>query len=125
MVGGTWDAEITPELAPLPGEYIIDKQRYSAFYQTNLELALRNLGITSVIITGVTTNICVESTVRDAFFRDFKVTVVEDCTGAVDDLMQRGAIHTFKYGFADVISSDRFVAKAEAAMSGKVRAKVA
>jgi ureidoacrylate peracid hydrolase len=111
MVAHTWDAEITPELAPQDGEFIIDKQRYSAFYETNLDLILRNLGTSMVVVTGVTTNICVESTVRDAMFRDYKVVVLEDCTGAVDELMQKGAIHTFKYGFGDVITSDQFLAK--------------
>jgi ureidoacrylate peracid hydrolase len=113
MVSGTWDAEITPDLAPLEGEYVVDKQRYSAFYETNLDLILRSLGTTMVVVTGVTTNICVESTVRDAMFRDYKVTVIEDCTGAVDELMQKGAIHTFRYGFADVISSEDFIKRAK------------
>jgi nicotinamidase-related amidase len=48
--------------------------------------------------------------VRDAFFRDFKVTVLEDCVGAVDEMMQQGPLHSFRYGFGDVITSDEFIA---------------
>ncbi len=110
MVVGTRDWEIADELKPMPGDIILDKQRYSSFYNTNLEVILRGLGVTMVVVTGVTTNICVELTVRDAFFRDFKVTVIEDCVGAVDEMMQEGPLHSFRYGFGDVIKSDEFIA---------------
>jgi ureidoacrylate peracid hydrolase len=110
MVVGTPDWEIVDELAPQAGDTIIDKQRYSAFYNTSLEVLLRALETTLLVVTGVTTNICVESTVRDAFFRDFKVTVLEDCVGAVDEMMQQGPLHSFRYGFGDVISSTDFIA---------------
>ena len=110
MVVGTRDWEIADELKPMPGDIVLDKQRYSSFYNTNLEVTLRALGVTLLVVTGVTTNICVESTVRDAFFRDFKVTVLEDCVGAVDEMMQQGPLHSFRYGFGDVITSDEFIA---------------
>ena len=110
MVVGTPDWEIAAELNPVEGDIIIDKQRYSSFYNTNLEVVLRGLGVTLLVVTGVTTNICVESTVRDAFFRDFKVTVLEDCVGAVDEMMQQGPLHSFRYGFGDVMKSDQFIA---------------
>jgi nicotinamidase-related amidase len=110
MVVGTRDWEIADELKPTGDDIILDKQRYSAFYNTNLEVLLRGLGVTMVVVTGVTTNICVESTVRDAFFRDFRVTVIEDCVGAVDEMMQQGPLHSFRYGFGDVIKSDEFIA---------------
>jgi ureidoacrylate peracid hydrolase len=110
MVVGTRDWEIAEELKPVEGDIILDKQRYSSFYNTNLEVILRGLGVTLLVVTGVTTNICVESTVRDAFFRDFKVTVLEDCVGAVDEMMQQGPLHSFRYGFGDVMMSDQFIA---------------
>jgi ureidoacrylate peracid hydrolase len=112
MVAGTWDAQIIDPLAPNDGEFVVDKQRYSAFYNTNLEIILRSLGVDTLVVAGVTTNICVDSTVRDALARDFKNVVLEDCTGAVDELMQKGALHTFRYGFADVMTSEDFLAKA-------------
>jgi nicotinamidase-related amidase len=110
MVVGTRDWEIADELKPTPEDVILDKQRYSSFYNTNLEVLLRGLGVTLLVVTGVTTNICVESTIRDAFFRDFKVTVIEDCVGAVDELMQQGPLHSVRYGFGDVMMSDEFIA---------------
>ena len=110
MIVGTRDWEIADELRPMPGDVIVDKQRYSAFYNTNLEVVLRALDVTLLVITGVTTNICVELTVRDAFFRDFKITVLEDCVGAVDEMMQQGPLHSFRYGFGDVMKSDEFIA---------------
>ena len=110
MVVGTRDWEIADELKPTPEDIILDKQRYSSFYNTNLEVLLRGLGVTLLVVTGVTTNICVESTIRDAFFRDFKVTVLEDCVGAVDEMMQQGPLHSVRYGFGDVMMSDEFIA---------------
>jgi len=110
MVVGTRDWEIADELKPMAGDIVVDKQRHSAFYNTNLEVILRGLGVTLVVVTGVTTNICVESTVRDAFARDLKVTVLEDCVGAVDEMMQQGPLHSFRYGFGDVMRSDEFIA---------------
>ena len=110
MIVGTRDWEIADEHPAMQGDVIVDKQRYSAFYNTNLEVVLRALDVTLLVITGVTTNICVESTVRDAFFRDFKITVLEDCVGAVDEMMQQGPLHSFRYGFGDVMKSDEFIA---------------
>jgi ureidoacrylate peracid hydrolase len=107
MVRDTRDWQICDELAPAPGEAIIDKTRYSAFHGTDLAARLRARGVTLVVVTGVTTNMCVESTVRDAFTLDFKVTVLEDCVGAPDELMQQGPLQSFRYGFGDVIPSDR------------------
>lgn len=82
MVRGLWDAEVVDALAPQPGETVIDK-RYSAFYDTDLEPRLRDAGVDTLIVCAVTTNICVESTVRDAFFRDIRVVVPWDGTAAV------------------------------------------
>lgn len=77
---GTWGAEIIDGL-PVP-DYIIDKPRFSAFYGTSLECLLRGLHTEVIIFSGVATNVCVESTIRDAFFRDFRVITIEDCVAA-------------------------------------------
>lgn len=61
-----------------PGDYIVDKTRYSAFYNTNMEVILRGLSVDTVVVCGVTTDMCVESTVRDAFYRDYRVVLVRN-----------------------------------------------
>ena len=109
MVGGTRDWEICEELTPRPDDLIVDKSRYSAFHGTGLAETLRARGVTLVVVTGVTTNMCVESTVRDAFTLDFKVVVLEDCVGAPEEIMQRGPIESFRYGFGDVINSSDWI----------------
>jgi ureidoacrylate peracid hydrolase len=106
IVRDTWDADIVDELKPLPGERVVDKTRYSAFYDTDLEQQLRNLGVDTLIVCGVTTNICVESTVRDAFFRDIRVVVPSDATAAVTTELHEGALRDFEYGFGRVATVD-------------------
>jgi ureidoacrylate peracid hydrolase len=80
LVEGAWNTEILPELAPLAGEPVITKTRYSGFYDTDLDDTLRSLGVRYLVVTGCTTSICVESTVRDAMFRGYTCLVLEDCT---------------------------------------------
>jgi len=113
MIRGTWDADIVEALAPRDGEHVIDKTRYSAFYGTDLERQLGELGVDSLIVCGVTTNICVESTVRDAFFRDIRVIVPSDGTAAVTPELHEGALRDFEYGFGQVAT----VAELEAALA--------
>lgn len=106
MVRDTWDAEIVDELAPAPGDRVIDKTRYSAFYDTDLERQLRELGIDTLVVCGVTTNVCVESTVRDAFFRDIRVIVPSDATAAVTPELHEGALRDFEYCFGPVVRTE-------------------
>jgi ureidoacrylate peracid hydrolase len=80
LVRDTWNTEILGELAPEPGEPIVSKHRYSGFFETELDDVLRSLGASYLLVTGCTTSICVESTVRDAMFRDYSCIVLEDCT---------------------------------------------
>ena len=80
LLAGTWDAEIHDALAAQPGDVIVDKNRYDAFLYTDMEVVLRALGATSLLITGVATNVCVESTARAADMRDYRVSVATDCT---------------------------------------------
>ena len=79
LIAGSWDAEVVDELAPQPGDVVIDKSRPSAFYGTQLEPVLTSLGVRNLVMAGVTTNICVETTARDAGQRDYHVHVVERC----------------------------------------------
>ncbi len=83
-VKGSWGAEIIPELAPAPGEKVIEKTRFDAFFRTELEEVLRELGVDEVWLTGVCTSICVMDTAAGAFFRGFKVVVPSSAVGDFD-----------------------------------------
>ncbi len=80
LIRDTWNTENVPEIAPEPGDIVMAKHRYSGFYDTELDDVLRGLGVTHLLVTGCTTSVCVESTVRDATFRDYTCIVLEDCT---------------------------------------------
>ena len=81
LIRDTWNTDIVTELAPEPDDVVIYKHRFSGFFETNLDAELQRLGIRHLIITGATTSICVESTIRDAMFRDYSCVLLSDCTG--------------------------------------------
>ena len=84
LVRGEPGWEIIPELEPLPGEIIIDKATKGAFCQTELDLVLRNKRIESLVFTGITTDVCVSTTLREANDLGYECMVLSDCTGATD-----------------------------------------
>jgi ureidoacrylate peracid hydrolase len=80
LIRDTWNTDIVDDLRPHDNDLVIYKNRYSGFYDTDLDEQLRARRIDTLIAVGATTSVCVESTVRDATFRDYRCLVVEDCT---------------------------------------------
>lgn len=83
LIRDTWNTDVLSELKPHPSDVVIYKSRYSGFYNTELDATLKRHAIRNLIITGCTTSICVESTVRDAMFRDYRCVVLRDCVAEV------------------------------------------
>jgi nicotinamidase-related amidase len=92
LVRGEFGHGIIDELSPLPGEVVIDKPGFGAFYSTDLELILRGLSVTALTIAGVTTDICVHSTLREAVDRGFECTVVADACAAGNSALHRAML---------------------------------
>lgn len=83
LVRDTWNTRILPELAPEPNDVVIGKNRFSGFHDTELDATLRRLGVRDLVVTGCTTSVCVESTVRDAMFRDYRPILLSDCVAEI------------------------------------------
>jgi nicotinamidase-related amidase len=108
-VEGTPGQKIISDLAPQPDDLIVRKYRSSAFWGTNLDLLLRSNQIKTVIVTGCTTEGCVESTARDALFNDYYVVIAEDCVASDDPRQHDASLFLMRHRF-DVVNSDDILA---------------
>ncbi len=122
LVDGTPGVDIFAELAPAPGEHVIKKHRYSAFFATDLDLILREWGITTVVISGTTTENCCHATARDAMFRNYKVVFLSDATGTFDypdvgqgamsaEEVHRATLTVLAFSTAHVMTAGDFIAR--------------
>ena len=97
------------KVAPKEGDCIVIKHRYSAFVSTDLDLILRSRRIENIIVTGVVTNVCVETTARDGFNRDYNVILLEDCCGAFDDAEHAATLNNISKFFGTVTTSESLI----------------
>ena len=114
LIRDTWNTEIVSELKPQPGDVVIYKTRFSGFYKTNLDRILKNLGARHLIFTGCTTSVCVDSTIRDATFRDYQPVLLEDCTAepighGLARSNHEATLLTIQINFGWVSNSDEFI----------------
>ena len=106
---GSWGAEVIDEIAPQPDDFIIQKHRYSAFIDTPLQQLLRNGGIRTILVTGVGTNGCVESTARDGFMLDFYTVTVADCCSTYWPEQHKSSLRDLDILFGEVRNADEIV----------------
>lgn len=110
---GSWDADWYADLAPQAGsanEIVVTKHRFSAFWGTDIDLYLRSNGIRSLVFTGVVTSGCVESTLRDAFFRDYYVVCASDCVAEASIERHRASLHKIQQAFGAVLTAEEIAA---------------
>jgi nicotinamidase-related amidase len=135
LVDGTPGVDIFKDLAPAPGEHIVKKHRYSAFFATDLDLILRELGITTVVISGTTTENCCHATARDAMFHNYKVVFLSDATGTFDypdvgqgamsaEEVHRATLTILAFSTAHVMTAAEFLARVKTA-DGTISPKAA
>ncbi len=109
VVYGSNDWQLFDRLPVMDYDLIIDKKRYSAFQATNLALYLQSVGLNEIIITGVLTNCCCESTARDAFIRDYRVFFMTDATATINQELHLCSLKNLAFGFAYLLSKDELM----------------
>ena len=126
LADGTWDADVCAELGCGPDDLVVDKVRFDAFQWTSLEPLLRGLDVTALMICGVVTNICVETTARSAFMRDFPVTLLADCCAAKTRRLHELSVEVLSsYELAEIASvTDGFDAGRPQSAAGRLKSPV-
>ncbi|MFT4116116.1 cysteine hydrolase family protein [Bradyrhizobium sp.] len=107
---GTWGAEFY-RLKPEPDDLIVTKHAFSGFRGTPLDDLLRAHGIKTLILTGVATNVCVDSTLRDGFFHGYYIVVLEDCVGSNNKVGHEGTLATVRTNIGSVIPSEQLISR--------------
>ena len=102
---GSWGADFY-EIGPIDGEQVVEKRCYSAFHNTQMDDILRRRGIKSLVMTGVATNVCVESTLREAFFHGYYIVMPPDCVGSANAYLHEASIKTVEQIFGYIPQSD-------------------
>jgi ureidoacrylate peracid hydrolase len=109
-VENSWGVEVIEDLGAKADEIHVTKRRYSAFFQTDLDLTLKDLGVDQIVVFGVVTNICVRSTVHDAFFNGYDVVVPQDCCAATGPREQESSLYDIATHFGTVSDADTVAA---------------
>lgn len=120
-LAGTWDAAIVDELQDLVTNptFVIRKHRFGGFYETRMEVVLQQLGVDHLFITGLTTNACVETTIREAYLRDFDVVAIEDGISGVNEVWEEAAKKVWRQYLAVTCSKDEFMTWTEQQLQPK------
>jgi nicotinamidase-related amidase len=120
FVRGTRGVEVIPELAPQPGDYVIEHSRISAFHGNDILMILRARGIETVAITGVATNVAIDHTVRDAAQLGFNTVLLEDCCCSSSPAYQEAALMSLRVIATKIVDASRFRAALGGASGGTV-----
>jgi len=109
LAKGGWDYELIPACTPQPGDIVVPKTRYSGFFNSTLDSTLRARGVRSLVFTGIATNVCVESTLRDAFHLEYFAVMLEDATHELGgSAIQKAAVYNVETFFGWVATVDDF-----------------
>lgn len=110
LIAGTWDAQIVDELQPIvEGDIVIEKNRFSGFFGTNLDGLLRSLGVDTLVVTGVGTDVCVDSTVRDGAQLNYRCVVPREAVGTTDPIINDSSLRVMQHAFARIVDVDDVV----------------
>ena len=107
---GTAGAEVIPQLKPSESDYVLEKRTYSGFFETGLDLLLREMDVDTIVLTGLHTDICVRHTAADGFFRGYKIVVPKDATEALSEQEYRQGLEYLKKVYdAEITETDEIV----------------